>query len=147
MDLMDRIMELTEQGYCCAQILAILLLETIGEEDPGFVRAMGGLQYGVGYSYGCCGCMTGGASILSSVIGQGYGEGAEEGEAYDKELHRKVLTDFTQWFTEEMKSGFGGIDCNTIIQGSMARCIEVCPGIIATTYEKCMELLEENERL
>lgn len=147
MDLMDRIMELTEQGYCCAQILAILLLETIGEEDPGFVRAMGGLQYGVGYSYGCCGCMTGGTAVLSYVIGQGYGEADEGREPYDKELHRKVLTDFTQWFTEEMKSGFGGIDCNTIIQGSMARCIEVCPGIIATTYEKCMELLEENERL
>ena len=88
MDLMDRIMELTEQGYCCAQILAILLLDTIGEEDPGYVRAMDGLLYGVGYSYGCCGCMTGGAAVLSYLTGRPYGE---EGREYDRET----------WFRQE----------------------------------------------
>lgn len=147
MDLMERIMELTDQGYCCAQILAILLLETVGEEDHGFVRAMGGLQYGVGYSYGCCGCMTGGAAILSYKIGLGYDADAPDSQEYDKELHKEVLQEFTQWFKQEMEEGFGGIDCSTIIQGSMARCIEVCPGIIASTYEKCMEILEEKELL
>ena len=37
MDLFDRIMELSRCGYFCGQILAILLLETLGEENPGFV--------------------------------------------------------------------------------------------------------------
>ena len=43
MDLFDRIMELSRHGYFCGQILAILLMETLGEENVGFVRAMGGL--------------------------------------------------------------------------------------------------------
>ena len=55
MDLFDRIMELSRCGYFCGQILAILLLETLGEEDPGFVRAMGGLNGGVGFSGDVCG--------------------------------------------------------------------------------------------
>ena len=61
MDLFDRILELSRYGYFCSQILAILMLETTGEENPGLVRAMGGLNGGVGFSGGCCGCMTGGA--------------------------------------------------------------------------------------
>ena len=141
MDLMDRIMELTEQGYCCAQILAILLLDTIGEEDPGYVRAMDGLLYGVGYSYGCCGCMTGGAAVLSYLTGRPYGE---EGREYDAALHKEVLKEFTDWFTDEMKRDYGGINCSDIIRGSAARCLEYCPGIIAATYEECMEILDRH---
>ena len=55
MDLFDRIMELSGYGYFCSQILAILMLEVTGEENPGLVKAMGGLNGGVGYSQGCCG--------------------------------------------------------------------------------------------
>ena len=51
MDIFDRIMELSRYGYFCSQILAILLLETIGEENPGFVKAMGGLNGGIGFSH------------------------------------------------------------------------------------------------
>ena len=52
MDLLDRILELYRYGYQCSQILAILISETIGEEHPELVRAMGGLNTGVGFS-GC----------------------------------------------------------------------------------------------
>ena len=48
MDLIDRIMELSRYGYFCSQILAILMLEVTGEDDPGLVKAMGGLDGGVG---------------------------------------------------------------------------------------------------
>ena len=64
MDLFDRVMELSQYGYFCSQIMAILMLEMTGEENPGLVRAMGGLNGGVGYSQGCCGCMTGGSCLL-----------------------------------------------------------------------------------
>ena len=46
MDLFDRVLELSRYGYFCGQILAILMLDTIGEEDPGLVKAMGGLNGG-----------------------------------------------------------------------------------------------------
>ena len=42
MDLFDRVMELSRYGYFCGQILAKLLLETIGEENTGLVKAMAG---------------------------------------------------------------------------------------------------------
>ena len=38
MDLEERIMELSRYGYACGQILGILLLDTIGEENPALIR-------------------------------------------------------------------------------------------------------------
>ena len=80
MDLFDRIMELSRYGYFCGQILAILTLETVGEENPGLVRAMGGLNGGVGFSQGCCGCMTGGACVISWFTGKGEDTGMDHPE-------------------------------------------------------------------
>ena len=77
MDLFDRVLELSRYGYFCGQILAILMLDTIGEEDPGLVKAMGGLNGGVGFSQGCCGCMTGGACLLSYFTGKGEDTGTD----------------------------------------------------------------------
>ena len=44
MDLEERIMELSRYGYACGQILGILLLDTIGEENPALIRCMQGLN-------------------------------------------------------------------------------------------------------
>ena len=63
MELLERVVELSLEGYCCSQVMALLLLELLGEEDDGFVRAMGGLINGGGYSGGDCGCMSGGACL------------------------------------------------------------------------------------
>lgn len=41
MDLFDRMLELSGQGYFCAQILMILALESEGKEDPDLIRAVG----------------------------------------------------------------------------------------------------------
>ena len=62
MDLEERIMELSRYGYACGQILAILLLETIGEENPALVRCMQGLNGGIGSSGDVCGSMAAGMS-------------------------------------------------------------------------------------
>ena len=78
MDLFERVMELSRYGYFCGQILAILMLETLGEDDPLLVKAMGGLNGGVGFSQGCCGCMTGGACLISSFTGKGEETGYDD---------------------------------------------------------------------
>ena len=96
MDLFDRILELSRYGYFCSQILAILMLETVGEENPGLVKAMGGLNGGVGFSGGCCGCMTGGACLISYFTGKGEDTGMDAPE------HKSALGEFTKWFDEEM---------------------------------------------
>ena len=50
MDLEEKIMELSRYGYACGQILGILLLDTIGEENPALIRCMQGLNGGIGSS-------------------------------------------------------------------------------------------------
>ena len=141
MDLFDRIMELSRYGYFCSQIMAVLMLEMRGEENPGLVKAMGGLDGGVGYSQNCCGCMTGGACLLSYFTGKG------EDLAMESPEHKAVLGEFTKWFEEEMTADYGGIDCRDITGGNPAKRVELCPQIIASSFEKCVELLEERELL
>ena len=136
MDLFDRIMELSRYGYFCSQILAILTLETTGEENPGLVKAMGGLNGGVGFSQGLCGCMTGGACVISYFTGKG------EDTGYEDPQHKPALGEFTAWFEEEMTGEYGGIDCRDITKGNPAKRVEYCPQIIRATFEKCMEILQ-----
>lgn len=137
MDLLDRVLELSRYGYFCSQILAILTLETVGEENPGLVKAMGGLNGGVGFSGGCCGCMTGGTCVISYFTGKGEDTGMDDPQ------HKSAMKEFTDWFDEEMRVEYGGIDCNDITHGNPAKRVEYCPQIIARTYEKCMEILYE----
>ena len=68
---MERMLELSRQGYFCAQILLLMALESEGKEDPDLIRAMGGLNGGVGNTGGVCGCLTGGACLLSYYAGKG----------------------------------------------------------------------------
>ena len=70
MDLYERIMELGSMGYHCSQIIMIMTLETIGEENPQLVKAMGGLGGGIGYCGDTCGCLTGetGCAGIISVV-------------------------------------------------------------------------------
>ena len=137
MDLFDHIMELSRYGYFCSQILAILILELTGEDNPMLVKAMGGLDGGVGYSKNCCGCMTGGACLISFFTGKG---GEFEPESPE---HKPALAEFTQWFQDEITADYGGITCEDIIGTNPAKRVEYCPQIIAATYEKCVEILTE----
>lgn len=135
MDLFDKVMEYWQCGYYCSQILAKLLLETIGEENEGFLRAMGGLDGGIGHSGGACGCLTGGACCISYLTGK------SEDTGYDRPEHRPALAEFVKWFNEDMAMDLGGTECELITKGNPANRLSICPGIIAGSYEKCMEIL------
>lgn len=137
MDLMDRIMELSRYGYFCSQILAILMLEAVGEENPKLVQAMAGLNGGIGFSGDVCGCMAAGCCILS------YFTGKPDADSYDSPHHKSAQGEFVQWFTEEMELEYQAIDCRDITKGNPAKRVQYCPQIIAQTFEKCMEILEE----
>ena len=141
MDLFDRIMELSRYGYFCSQIMAILVLEAAGEENPKLVQALGGLDGGVGYSKNNCGCMTGGACMLSYFTGK---TGDLETESAE---HKPALGEFTRWFQDEMTADYGGINCEDIIGTNPAKRVEYCPQIIASCYEKIMEILQEKDLL
>ena len=54
MDLYERIMELGSMGEHWSQMIMIMTLETIGEENPPRVTALGGLGGGIGYCGDTC---------------------------------------------------------------------------------------------
>ena len=140
MDLMERMLELSQQGYYCAQILLILALESEGKEVPELVRAMAGLNGGIGNSGGICGCLTGGACFLSYFTAKG-----EEDEIPHPQCDA-VIQEFISWF-KDYTAEYGGWDCNEILEGDSRNKIQRCPIIMEAALEKCMELLEEHDCL
>ena len=137
MDLEERILELSRYGYACGQILAILLLEPIGQENPKMVQCMQGLNGGIGGSGDTCGCMAAGCCVISYFTGK---PGADQ---YDSPHHKAAMGEFTRWFAEEMELEYGGMDCRDIVGTNPAKKVQYCPQIIAQTYETCMEILEQ----
>jgi hypothetical protein len=41
-----------------------------------------------------------------------------------------------------MELQYMGYDCENIVGTNPAKKVQYCPGIIASTYEKCIEILE-----
>ncbi len=136
MDLEARILELSRYGYACGQILAILMLDTIGEENPALVRCMQGLNGGIGGSGDVCGCMAAGCCLISWFTGK------PDDLGYDSPHHKSALGQFTQWFRDEMEMEYTALDCRDIVGTNPAKKVQYCPQIIAATYEKCAEILE-----
>ena len=139
MDLEERIMELSRYGYACGQILAKLLLDTVGEENDQLVRCMQGLNGGIGSSGDVCGCMAAGCCLISNFTGK---SGATD---YASPHHKSAMAEFTAWFDEEMMLEYGSIDCRDIVGTSAEKKVQYCPQIIAAVYEKCMGILEDKE--
>ncbi len=137
MDLFDRILELTRQGFFCSQILMQLGLDADGKENPQLIRAMGGLNGGLGFTENVCGCMTGGCCLLSYFLGKGEGDELEDPE------FRQTLGGFVKWFEAKSGDEFGGVTCRDITGGGVGRRLEHCPGLISDSFEKCMEILSE----
>ena len=49
--LMD-VLPFVRQGFCCSQLLMLLMLQARGEENPALVRSLQGLCHGIGHSEG-----------------------------------------------------------------------------------------------
>jgi hypothetical protein len=128
-----RMMELKQEGYCCAQIILILALDARGETNPDLVRASGGLCFGVSASGGTCGALCGGACLISLYAGKG---GA--GEKADERLPL-MLNALSEWFGEAVGSNYGGTLCNDILTQAPDK--SACGPIAAATYGKAMEIL------
>ena len=75
--------------------------------------------------------------IISYFTGKGEDTGMDSPE------HKAALGEFTRWFKDEMTIYYGGYECEDITHGNPAKRVELCPQIIASTYEKCMEILSE----
>jgi hypothetical protein len=128
------IMLLSKKGYCCSQIMAILILKDLGRDDADLVRAMGGLCYGLGYSGETCGVLPGGACLLALCTGKGS----------DKESQRETLPlmihELVEWFRQRTKVLYGGTGCDDILLPNPDK--RVCMTLIIETYEKILSILE-----
>lgn len=136
MDELDRMKELSQQGFFCSQILLIMGMELQGKENPDLVAAMHALAEGIGFTGETCGALTGGASLLGLYAGKGRPEQDE-----DPRL-RFMTEEFVRWFKAEYAAQYGGIRCDDILGDTNMR--GRCPIIVHGTFQKIKELLVEN---
>lgn len=136
-DLMFRMMELKAKGFYCSQIMTMLALELQEKENPDLVRAMAGLAFGVGIGE-VCGALTGGACILSLNAGKGTDQDTEDPRLMS------MLHELGEWFRETYCGQYGGISCDAISEDGSLR-NERCGNVVATTYQKVLEILVAND--
>lgn len=132
-----RIMERSQQGFCCSQILLMMGLEERGEQNPDLVRAMGGLCGGIGSSGKACGALTGGVCLLSMYVGRGL---VEEQEPL---FGRSMISQLVEWFENEIGAQYGGVDCLEILEENPMNRTARCPEIVYQVYQKVAQILEE----
>ncbi|MFH1156940.1 MAG: C-GCAxxG-C-C family protein [Pseudomonadota bacterium] len=132
-------MQLGKKGYTCSQILVQMGLELRGEDNPALVRAMTGLAYGCGAGAGTCGALTGGCCLIALFAGKG----SDEEQASDRIL--LMLTELSDWFSEQVGQQYGGMECQAIVgdEGPSASAIR-CGDIVVRTYGKVLEILAAN---
>ncbi|HKS77094.1 MAG TPA: C-GCAxxG-C-C family protein [Terriglobales bacterium] len=132
-----RMFELAHQGFGCSQILAMVALEEQGKSNSDLIRAMSGLLNGMACGK-TCGALTGACCVLGLYAGKG-----KEQERFDDRLHG-MLRDLVDWFESEYTGRYGSIECNQIVANDSRLRLERCPQIVAATFAKIKEILEEN---
>lgn len=132
-----RLAQLQLQGFHCSQILLIMGLERQGKSNPDLVRAMTGLAGGLGFNGRICGVLTGAACLLGLYAGRG--------ELDERENNRLnvMIQELIVWFEERFGISYGGIECQNILNNDPWNRMLRCPSLVAETYLKVMELLEE----
>ena len=137
MDLFERMLKLSSQGFACAQIMMILTLEAENKEDPDLIRVLGALNNGFRDNGLVCGAFTGGACMLSYYAGQG-----ESDEVADPDYDAMTQELFT-WFDDTIGEQYGGITCPVILEGDMSNKLTRCPDIVERAFNKTIEILDE----
>ena len=125
----SRLFELKLQGYCCSQILLQMGMEDAHRtENPDLVQAVRGLCNGIQTGM-LCGILTSAVCLLSLL---------------QPEDSPRLIEDIVEWFKHEIGERNGGINCNNILADDPLNRSTKCPEILAATYEKVVELLEDN---
>ncbi len=104
------IQTLSERGYCCSQILALLILGAQDRENKDLVRSLAGLCHGIGQSGDACGILTGACCVISYLVGP------DDDENIIAIPEAKIIQEeFVDWFREVCEQRWGSIHCGTII--------------------------------
>ena len=138
-DILIRMMQLSQKGYACSQILILLALEARASSNADLVRAMAGIAYGCGTGRATCGTLTGGCCLLALF--------AAKGEDDETASNRFMLMqqELSDWFEDQVGRQHGGITCESITgDAGPAASRQVCGQIVADTYAKVMSILADN---
>lgn len=116
-------------GYFCSQILMLLALEWRGEENQPLVRAMGGLNGGLGFTQSVCGALTASCAVFGLFCGKG-----SDGEQPGEELN-DMIREFAEWFSKE----HGATECAHLRKENMG----LCHSLVMACHIKTFEVLSE----
>jgi len=107
--LQNAIDALSAKGYCCSQVLALLILSAQGKENEDFVRSLAGLCHGIGQSGSTCGILTGGCCVLSYLVGPETENDPGAGAA------QIVFEEYVDWFNDTCAEKWGSTLCSDIL--------------------------------
>jgi len=141
MGLFERMLELSNQGFACAQIMMQLVLDAEEKPNPDLIRSLGALNDGLRGNAQLCGALTGAACVLSYYAGQGQADELPD-PAYDS-----MTQQLFAWFEQQAGSRYGGISCPQILGGDAANKPSRCPQLVEDSFAKAIALLEEHDLL
>lgn len=138
-DLSVRLFKLSNDGFCCAQIMYKFALEDEESTNDDLVRAAQGLCRGIADTQKTCGVLTGGIGVLGL-----YGAKGGESEVANENF-AQMIKEFHAWF----KAEFGTTKCVTLIgerdfASSDQSFKPICAEIIKKAYVKVYEILQEH---
>ena len=131
-DLNEMVMENLQNGLHCSQTMMQLSLDLREMEEPFTIRALGALGGGM-FAQRVCGTLTGGVCVLSSYVPRAAGEP-------EPTLYKAMAQELVAWFEAEN----GSLDCCDLVTFEMDKIMAFCPGLMARTFEKVLEILEKN---
>lgn len=138
-DRMIRMMQLSQSGYSCGQVVMQLALDMRGEENQPLIRAMAGLAYGCGFGRGTCGALTGCACVLAL-----YAAGGAVGES-ESDRFMPMMEALSDWFSQTIGDARGGIRCESITGGEGGTpSMKHCGQIVSDSFAKTIGILAEN---
>ena len=136
-ELLFKMMQWSQQGFFCSQILLLLAMERLQRDNPELIRAMGGLNGGVGFSGRLCGALTGGACLISLYAGKGEAEEQEDSQVND------LIRQLADWFQMEACAAYAGCNCTDILEENPNNRMTRCPQLVQQTFEKATALLTQ----
>ena len=136
-ELLFKMVQWSREGFFCSQILLLLAMEQLQRENPELIRAMGGLNGGVGFCGKLCGALSGGACLISLYAGKGAADELEDSQV------NELIAQLAEWFQTEACGAYGGCNCTDILEGDPNNRMTRCPQLVQQTFEKATALLTQ----